>query len=326
MSVGRRALVVGIDRYDKLGPSAQLSGAVSDAMRVAEMLGRHHGGDRNYDCVLLTSDVAPVTRADLRAALARLFRGTNEDVLFYFSGHGTVTNSGGYIVTQDAEANDLGISMDELLALPSGAGEREAVVILDCCQSGAMGSPRSVQGDGAYQRSLLGHNVSILAASRSNEAAMEVGGQGLFTSLFLDALDGSAANILGNITLPAVYAHIEGALGPWDQRPIYKTYTTAVSIIRKATPQIEPAILRKLTNLFQEPDALYQLSPEYEYNEIPVTEKQRIGQLFKRYRDVGLVCAEKEGQDFYWAATYSNSLKLTPLGRHFWRLIKAGRI
>ncbi len=317
--MARRALIVGINHYDSFG---QLCGAINDAERVAEMLSRHHNGDPNYRCVTLTSNPdTPVTRAALRAALDALFRSTNDEVLFYFSGHGTVTSTGGYIVTQDGNQYDLGISMDELLQRANEANEQESVIILDSCMSGTMGNPRLLQGDGAYGRSLLGSNVSILAASRENEASIEEAGQGLFTNLLLDALDGTAANILGNITLPAIYAHIEGALGPWAQSPIYKTYTTKVSIIRKAAPQIEPAQLRRLTELFPTSNSLYQLSREYEYDHNPVTEKQKIGKLFKDYRDVGLVCAEVPGKDFYWVAQESGALKLTRIGRHFWSLV-----
>lgn len=324
--MGRRALIVGINQYDNLGPSAALRGALPDALSVAASLARHHNRDPNYDCVTMTSGTPAVTRTRLREALERLFRGAEDDVLFYFSGHGTVTDAGGYILTQDAEPKDLGFSMDELLTYANKSRHREAVIILDCCMSGGMGDPQEVNYDGDYQRSLLRQNVSILAASRHNEEAMETGGQGLFTALLLDALDGDAANILGNVTLPSVYAHIEGALGPWDQRPIYKTYTTTVSIIRRAAPHIQPVTLRKLTELFPTQDAGFQLSPNYEYDETPVTDEQKIGQLFKRFRDVGLVCAEQEGQDFYWAAMHSKGLRLTKLGRHFWRLIDAGRI
>ena len=325
--MARRALLVGINHYDNYGSESQLKGAIPDALDVAKLLSRHHNGDPNYDCITLTSAPdAPVTRERLRGALNQLFRGTNDEVLFYFSGHGTVTNAGGHIVTQDAKDRDLGISMDELLALANKAAERETVIILDSCMSGAMGNPQLIQGDGPYQKSLLSSNVSILAASRENEASIESGEHGLFTALLIDALDGLAANILGNITLPTIYAHIEGALGPWDQRPIYKTYTTKVSIIRKAQPPIDPAALRRVTDLFTEPDALYQLSPDYEYDKVAETEKQQIGKLFKRYRDIGLVCAAQQGDDFYWAAMESRSLKLTQLGRYYWRLIKDRRI
>ncbi len=327
VTMARRALIVGINHYDNLGDAWNLHGAVSDAKCVAEMLSTHHNGDPNYRCKLLTSDDAkPVTRDRLLEALDGLFRNNKDEVLFYFSGHGTVTKTGGHIYTQDATPHTPGILMDELLARANRADEKEIIILLDACMSGTMGNPILFQGNGDYSQSLLSKNVSILAASLENEAAMEEAGQGIFTTLLLDALDGTAANILGNITLPSIYSHIEGALGPWDQSPIYKTYAASVNVIRVAAPHIDRPSLRRITELFPSSDALYQLSPKYEYDRIPETEKQKIGHLFKRYRNVGLVCTEIPGQDFYWVAEDSGCLKLTQLGRHFWGLITEGRI
>lgn len=320
--------MVGINHYDNLGPDAQLPGPIPDAKLIMSLLERNGNGDPNYDCVTLTStkDGDKVTRAALRDHLAQLFRGTNDDVLFYFSGHGTVTPTGGYIVTQDGALNDIGISMDELLTMANAAKEREVVIILDCCMSGSIGNPSVLQSGGDYQKSLLDQNVTILAASRHNEVSEEAEGQGIFTSLLAEALRGGAADILGNVTLPAVYAYIESALGPWEQRPIYKTYTTSVGILRVAEPQIEKAALRRLTELFDGPDAPYFLTPEYEYNEVAETEKQQIGFLFKRYRDAGLLRAATRGKDLYWAAMHSQSVELTASGQHIWRLVNAKRL
>ena len=46
---------------------------------------------------------------------------------------------------------------------------------------------------------------------------------GLFTSLLLEALKGGAADITGHITPGGIYAYIDKALGPWEQRPVFKT-------------------------------------------------------------------------------------------------------
>lgn len=325
--MGRRALIVGINNYDALGPGAGLSGAVADADRVKDLLARHADGSVNYHCHLITSDnSAPVTRAKVRQELQDLFRSTGDEVLFYFAGHGTIDVTSGYIVTQDGRPGDFGISMDEILGLANNSGSPEAVIILDCCHSGNMGSSQVFQGSSDYRQSVLSPNVSILAASRASEPSMEVDGHGLFTSLLVDALDGTAGDLLGNVTLPSVYSHIEGALGPWDQRPIFKTHQTSVKIIRRAAPRIPLSSLRRLVELFPSPTFLYSLSMDYEYDEVPATDKQRIGQLFKQLRNVGLVTAEIEGQDFYWTAYYGHSLKLTQLGRHLWRLVEDDRI
>lgn len=318
VSTGKRALVVGINDYDAVNP---LSGAINDAVSVARLLCRHSNGDPNYDCITLTSDQQRITRAELRSSLEQLFRSTGDEVLFYFSGHGTVTPTGGVIVTQDAALHDEGISLDELLKLANQSGSPEAIIILDCCFSGGAGNQA-----GTPPHALLGQNVTILAASRHNEVSMEINSRGVFTELLVDALEGAAADMLGNVTLPAVYAHVSGALGPWDQRPIYKTHADNIHVIRKAEPRIQLSELRQLTALFPCPDFEYALSAEYEYDKTPMTEKQKLGRLFKRYRDASLITTVKPDLDLYWAAIEGESIKLTRLGHYSWRLIRAGRI
>lgn len=51
----------------------------------------------------------------------------------------------------------------------------------------------------------------------------EINGHGVFTDLLLQALQGGAANITGQITPGSVYAYIDQALGEWKQKPIFKT-------------------------------------------------------------------------------------------------------
>jgi len=60
--------------------------------------------------------------------------------------------------------------------------------------------------------------VSLLTASRGEQVSVEDAGGGIFTSLVVDALQGGAADILGDVTAPSVYAYLEAALGAWDQR------------------------------------------------------------------------------------------------------------
>jgi len=324
--LARRALIVGINHYDNL-PGSSLQGAIPDALAVETAISRHHDGSPNYACrVLISSLDSPVSRPVLRDELNNLFRSANDEVVFYFSGHGSVTANGGYIVTQDAQLNDIGFPMDEILNLANAAREREVIIVLDCCMSGSMGNPQVLQGDGSYQRSYLDQNVTILAASRHNEMSMEISGQGIFTSLLVDALEGGAADMQGKVTLPSIYAHIEGALGAWEQRPIFKTYTTEVSVIRNAEPKIDAAVLRKLPTIFPSAESLLQLDPSYEYDKIPVTENQLTGWALKKYRDVGLLQIHSDHTDLFWAAEECGTVKLTRLGRHYWRLANGGRI
>ncbi|HEX7185334.1 MAG TPA: caspase family protein, partial [Thermoanaerobaculia bacterium] len=109
----RRALLIGIDEYDAV---RGLKGCVADAEAMAALLQENEDGSPNYGCRLLTSPgPKTITRALVRTEMSRLFDNFTGDVLFYFSGHGTPTELGGYLMTQDGTRDDPGIAMNDLL-------------------------------------------------------------------------------------------------------------------------------------------------------------------------------------------------------------------
>ena len=92
--MSRRALVVGINNYSG---GNHLESCVSDAKAMAEHLSRHKDGKKNFDCIECLDqmeDGSQITRPKLRAALNELFNFDGE-VLFYFSGHGFLSTTGG---------------------------------------------------------------------------------------------------------------------------------------------------------------------------------------------------------------------------------------
>jgi hypothetical protein len=323
LTMARRALLVGIDQYDHF---SNLSGCVADATAMATVLERHEDGTKNFDCRVLTSPgPGTVTRVALRGQWENLFANFTGDVLFYFSGHGTPTQVGGCIVTQDGRTGDPGLSMNELLQLANQSKAEEIFLILDCCHSGFLGNPANLPGGGIDQAQLR-EGVTVLAASRPTGIAVEVGGHGVFTNLVLGALEGGAADIRGNVSAAAIYAYAEQALGAWDQRPLYKSHASKLSPVRRGAPLVSDVLLRELSALFPKPDSLYQMDPSYEYtvpehtaNHVTVFDK------FKLLRNGGLL-KTTEGDDLYWAALHSHTVELTPLGKHFWRLANDGRI
>lgn len=224
----RRALVVGIDYY----PTAALEGCVEDACRVAAVLGRHADGEPNFDCWrLLGSENREVTRAMLLSRLDHLFRDESDVVLFYFSGHGTESNLGGYLATSDARKYNEGVSLTDVLTLADNSVAREVVILLDCCHSGSFGQLPAVDNRSAVLR----EGVSVLTASRSTQPAVEVEGRGLFTSLVCDALEGGAADVLGHVTVAAIYNYVDQALGSWDQRPLLKSHVSKLVKLRRTS-------------------------------------------------------------------------------------------
>jgi hypothetical protein len=79
--------------------------------------------------------------------------------------------------------------------------------------------------------------MTILTASTEKQYASEQNGSGVFTTLFVDALDGAASNIVGEITPGSVYAHIDQSLGAWEQRPVFKTNVTEFVSLRTVPRQ-----------------------------------------------------------------------------------------
>lgn len=316
----RRALVVGIDDY----PGAPLAGCVNDANAVAKLLQTNEDGSPNFSVKILTQPSQAVTRSNLKAALTQLFGDSDEaDVaLFYFSGHGTENNLGGFIVTSDAEAYDEGISLTDVLTMANNSKVRECVIVLDSCHSGHLGTIPAIDNEKVYLR----EGVSILTAARAAQAAVEVDGSGLFTELVCGALEGGAADVLGSTTVAAVYAYVEQALGPWDQRPLFRASLSKLISLRDNLPAVSAEVLRQLPAWFPTADHIFSLDPSYEPDAEPDDqEHEDIFGYLQRCRAAKLV--DPIGEDhMYYAAMNSTGCQLTPLGRHYWRLAQSGRI
>lgn len=318
----RRALCVGIDEY----PIGSLQGCVSDAEQIAAVLGTHHDGSPNFDAWPLVAPIGGaddrVTRTVLREAVEKLFRDKADVALLHFSGHGTFNNLDGYLVTQDAQRYDEGMSMGDVLKLANDSKAAEVVILLDCCFSGALGNPPAIDN----AKAVLREGVSILTASRGDQPSVEAAGGGLFTSLVVDALSGGAADVLGAVTAPSVYAYVEAALGAWDQRPLFKSHVSRLISLRECPPPIDRAILRKLPTLFPLPAEDLPLDPSYEPTS-PTANAVKVG-VFEDLQSLNRVHLVEpcDAPHMYGAAMLSKACRLTPTGRYYWRLAGNNRI
>jgi hypothetical protein len=315
----RRALLVGIDDY----PSAPLAGCVNDAEAMEGLLRRDDDGRVNFDTQLLTSDQETVTRARLRESLEELFADPADVALLYFSGHGTENDLGGYLVTSDAAAYDEGVSLADVLALANRSVHiREVAIIIDSCHSGWLGAVPAIDNAHASLR----EGLSILSASRSSQASIEQDEHGVFTELVCSALDGGAADILGNVSVASIYAYVDQALGAWDQRPLFKSHVSRMLSLRTAKPAIDVAILRRLPDWFATPDAEFPLSARHEHTAEPQdSDAESTFRCLQRCNRVKLVEPIDE-EDMYYAAMNGTGCRLTSLGRFYWKLANAGRI
>lgn len=203
---------------------------------------------------------------------------------------------------------------------------------IDCCHSGAVGAFNLMGG----KTSMLNNGVTILTASKQDEVSMEINGHGVFTTLLIEALKGGAANVSGNITPGSIYAYIDQALGAHDQRPMFKTNITEFTSLRKVVPQVPSDTLRKLTEYFPDQLTEFVLDPSFEDTNTakriqkaipPFANKKNVAAFkdLQKYQSVGLVVPVNAPYMFF-AAMESKACKLTPLGRHYWKLAKDNRL
>ena len=314
----RRALIVGIDDYGDV----PLSGCVNDAKAIDAVLKTHGTDAPNFDTRVLTSPPTNLTKAMLRRAIRELFETECDIALFYFSGHGFIQSKDGCIVTSDAEQDDEGILMTEILGLANKSPVKNRMIIFDCCYSGNMGTPAIAERNVAE----ISEGLTVLTASRASEAAMELGGGGVFTNLVVAALLGGAADLRGHVTPGSIYAYVDQALGAWDQRPIFKTNVSQFTSLREVEPQVPPETLRKLTIYFASPQQEHALDPSYEDTvEGHDANNAKVFKNLQKMAGVGLIVPVGE-EHMYYAAMNSTSCRLTALGAQYWRLANENKL
>ena len=322
----KKALVVGINDYPKI----PLNGCVNDANEVERLLKKNEDGSPNFGIKKVTKYLE---KSELRELIDDLFAGENEIALFYFSGHGYVDKDNqSYLVTSDYSQYDYGVSLDEVLKKANASKTKNKIIILDACNSGAMGSLQSFGIEG----SMLGNGLTILTSSLHSEPSLEVNGHGLFTSLLIEALEGGAADITGQISPGSVYAYIEKALGPWEQRPVFKTNVSSFVSLRKVNPLIPLECVRKVTEYFSIPNEELNLNPSFEctntYENIitpvePYAEQENVDILKNLQKMVSVGLVKPVGEEhMYGAAMKSKSCKLTAAGKHIWDLVNKDKI
>lgn len=329
----RKALIVGIDNYDNIG---NLSGCVNDAHSVKNVLERHADGTVNFQTPRIMVGSGPfssVTRAKLKEAVRELFAYDSEIALLYFAGHGYIEDTGGYLCTTDSSSGDDGLPVSELMTLAGSSKAKNKVIILDSCHGGVAGNR-----PGGESIAEIGDGMTILTASTAQQYAMEApsGGGGVFTNLLVDALNGAAANLVGDVTPGSVYAHIDQSLGSWGQRPVFKTNVRSFVSLRKAAAPILFSELQALATYFPYPDYNFPLDPSFEPERSaeqlvdtsippPDPTNTSIFRVLQNYVRVNLV-RPVDAPHMWHAAMWGKSCELTVLGEHYRRIVAQGLI
>lgn len=127
----RKALVVGIDAYDRLVP---LATAVNDSRSLAKQLS---------SAGWKVTSLANIGSADLQRNLEGFLKSLNREdtALFYFAGHGVQAPDGNYLLARDGFAATTlavpsnAISLQELLDRIASVTLKRSLVIIDACRS-----------------------------------------------------------------------------------------------------------------------------------------------------------------------------------------------
>lgn len=315
----KRALVVGIDSYPT---ASDLGGCVTDATRVNALLERHHDGSANFNSRLLLGQLGEdptITKGRLKSLIEELFASKADQALLYFSGHGFLDKTGGYLVTQDATAYDEGVAMRDVMTLAQNSPVTEVVIILDCCHAGAFGKTPGLSEELVSLR----EGISVLTASRAAQPAMEDNDGGVFSRLVCEALAGGAADVIGNVSAADLYAYADQALDAWSQRPMFMSHVSTLVPIRESKPTVPKEVLRKLPEYFPTKDHRYSLDPSFEpddnvrpaeYAKNPAHEE--IFAHLQKLRD-GRLLVPVGADHMYYAAMNSQACELTELGKFY---------
>jgi len=323
----RKALVVGVDHYEHV---SSLHGCVNDAHAVKAAIERHGDGSLNFDVQLFTG-IGPsntVNRSQIKDYIAKLFSDDNEIALFYFAGHGHIESVDGYLLASDSARGDEGVSLTDILSLANKSKARNKIIILDSCHSGIAGTLPNSENN-----AVLSEGITILTASTKDQYASESSGRGLFTTLLVDALNGVAANLLGDVTPGSIYAYIDQSLGAWEQRPVFKTNVKSFVSLRKVQPSIQLDDLRRILEFFPKAGYQFPLDPTFEPEKkgrsegmpAPNPENTRKFAILQKFNRINLV-VPVDAPHMWNAAMESKACKLTVLGEHYRRLVKRGRI
>src|SRR5215831_665666 len=183
------------DLGDRSFPNLKL--AAKDAEDFKTVLESKGGLPYNID--LLTNEAA--TLKGIKRAFRELTKKcsdpaiSNPLVVIYFSGHGWADDSGQYLVTHDAERDDLfstALSNEAFEGFLNGLKTDRLVVFLDACHAGALVGKAGVKGAAAYDVVKLGEGGGryVMASCKRDQFSYEAknGENGIFTLHLLQLL------------------------------------------------------------------------------------------------------------------------------------------
>ena len=156
-----------------------------------------------HSIVILNHDA---TTANIKDSLTVFSNQVNQDdvVMLFFSGHGYNENDDQYFVTYDVSAADKsynGVAFSFIRKRMTDMVNKHChvVIFMDACHSGAMAGTKDAEAKNIIwaMPGVIGYYSST---SSEKSAELEDLGNGVFTHVLLDAINGKVANKNGEIT------------------------------------------------------------------------------------------------------------------------------
>jgi hypothetical protein len=327
----RKALIVGIDYYDRI---PALAGCVNDASAVKSVLERHADGTTNFTTpeILLgaTADSA-VTKQELKEAVRQLFYDDADIALLYFAGHGYTEDTGGFLCASDCATGDDGLPLAEVMTFANKSQAKNKVIVLDSCHSG-------IAGDSPIHDKFaeVAEGMTILSASGANQYALEVaeGGAGVFREPVRPCASGRGGQSRGRRYARQRLLTHRSVSGPWSQRPVFKTNVERFVSLRRAQPPIPLDHLRAVTKYFPRQSISCLSTPRTSRSAHPISWPTR---RFRHRIPPRLPSLQscRRRHSSTWSARSAHSTcgtprcrarraRLTVLGQHYWNLVDKG--
>ena len=168
----------------------------------------------------------------VRRTLNRVLRdaGRDDQVLFYYSGHGKLDRTGRLCLamtdTVQDELESTSVRIGDIKDYIEVSSCKQVMLILDCCYSGAAGKDFVARSDaeGALQAEAQGAGICIMSASNAVQTALEdaARGMGVFTRHLIEGMRTGDADENGDglVTFDELYEYVrKKVLAEGHQKP-----------------------------------------------------------------------------------------------------------
>jgi hypothetical protein len=199
------AIVIGINQFKN--PALNLNFAVPDANLFAETLKKHSGdlfGTIQVELLTVKSNTDKNTITEALKNAQKLK--PNDLFVFYVASHGTVDDGEYFLITSNVgsvstrKLKQNALRQDELKALIANIPTQKKMIVLDTCNSQAMGDAiqvavlsRGMSESTAMKVLSRAVGSTVLSASTSTQIALEgYKGHGLFTYIITEGMTGKA--------------------------------------------------------------------------------------------------------------------------------------